>query len=167
MKLTWFGGHTLRVQVGGEIIVFDPDKGPAGTERAEIAGGADQEFRWEGPFWNADAQTWRPRRVDALAPEAERVRVHLLAFNARLIDAPGEPPLLLMGALDGAGRWARDATVVAFSPDAARSALRELGPRLIALALTDPELSATFSEMAGHLDGTGLVSLEPGLALEV
>jgi hypothetical protein len=166
MKLTWFGGHTLRVQIGGEIIVFDPARGPAGTDRAEIAGGADQEFEWEGPYPTADARTWRPRRAVPLAA-AGRVQVYDTGSGARLIDAIGEPPLILMGALDGAGKWARDAVVIAFSRPAALAALDTLGPRLIALALIEPELTAAFSEMGGLLDGTGLVSLEPGLALEV
>lgn len=168
MKLTWFGGHTLRVQIGGEIIVFDPTGGPANTDHAEVVGGADQVFEWAGPYLNVDAKTWRPRRATLLAePHVGRVEVYITGFGSRLIDAVGEPPLVLMGSLEGAGKWAKDAVVVAFSRADALAALDVLAPRLIALAMPEEDLSGVFPDLSGLLDGTVLVSLEPGLALEV
>ena len=40
-------------------------------------------------------------------------------------------------------------------------------PQLIALAADEQTLDLAIAELGEHLDGTGLVSLEPGLALEV
>lgn len=168
MKLTWFGGKCLRVYIGGEIIVFDPTGGPVGTDHAEVVSGADQIFEWGGPYEPADPRAWRPRRIKPLAePAIEPVRVLLIGFDARLVDAAGEPPLVLMGGIEGAGNWARDAVVVAFSLHQALAALSVLSPRLLALALPEADLDPAIAELSGQLNGTSLVSLEPGLALEV
>jgi hypothetical protein len=40
-------------------------------------------------------------------------------------------------------------------------------PRLLALAAEEGDVETAIAELAEHLDGTGLVSLEPGMALEV
>jgi hypothetical protein len=40
-------------------------------------------------------------------------------------------------------------------------------PRLVALAVDEQTLDTAVEELSEHLDGAGLVSLEPGLALEV
>ena len=40
-------------------------------------------------------------------------------------------------------------------------------PRLIVLALDEQTLDTVVEELGEHLQGVGLVSLEPGLALEV
>jgi hypothetical protein len=40
-------------------------------------------------------------------------------------------------------------------------------PRLIALAADEQTLDSAIEALSEHLDGAGLVSLEPGLALEV
>jgi hypothetical protein len=40
-------------------------------------------------------------------------------------------------------------------------------PRLIVLALDEQTLDTVVGELGEHLEGVGLVSLEPGLALEV
>jgi hypothetical protein len=40
-------------------------------------------------------------------------------------------------------------------------------PRLMALAVDEQTLDTAIEELSEHLDGAGLVSLEPGLALEV
>jgi len=40
-------------------------------------------------------------------------------------------------------------------------------PKLVALAVDEQTLDQVIEELSEHLDGAGLVSLEPGLALEV
>ncbi|MEQ1901758.1 MAG: hypothetical protein ABL866_13630 [Devosia sp.] len=168
MKITWFGGRTLRVHIGGQIIVLDPRGRSAETGHAEVVSGADQLVEWGGPYREVDPRTWRPRR-SSLRDEDDRqpVEVLLIGFEARLIDAVGEPPLVLMGTIEGAGNWSRDAVVVAYSEDAALAALNVLGPRLVALALPEGKVEPVFSKLSNLLDGTTLVALEPGLALEV
>lgn len=78
--------------------------------------------------------------------------------NAVLVDAAGEPPLIL-GTPGSLGRWANDAIAVLFEPAAPPPV------RLIALAVSDVE--AAVAAMQPQLDGTGLVALESGMALEV
>ena len=169
MKITWFGGHCLRFHIGGEIVVFDPmDGGPPDTDHSEVVSGADQVLEWAGPFGNADAKTWRPRRTRALeASNRGGVQVYFIGFDTRLVDAAGEPPLVLMGSIEEAGSWSREAVVVAFSLAGALGALNVLSPRLIALALPEADLDHAITKLSGRLDSTSLVSLEPGLALEV
>lgn len=168
MKLTWFGGTTLRIHIGGRILVADP-AGISGVDADELVSGADQVFDLNGlpPVHTAG---WQPRRPTAMIGEAglSEVFVHGLAGRSALVDAVGEPPLLLLGgAPRGAGRWSRGAVVVAFAVDAAATSLEALGPRLIALAMPDAEAEAAFVALRDRLDGTGLVALERGMALEV
>ncbi|MCY1543069.1 hypothetical protein D9M68_788630 [compost metagenome] len=90
-----------------------------------------------------------------------------------LVDALGEPPLLLVaGELPRLGWWAGDAVVVLFGDGAAMSALgRALldgtPPRLIGLAGNEDDVDVAIIALREHLDGTGLVSLEARLALEI
>ena len=94
--------------------------------------------------------------------------------SALLLAAAGEPPLVLLGAgdLPRFGRWADGAVIVLL---AAREALIAevtalldiVRPRIIALAFDEQTLDLAVDAIAEHLDGTGLVSMEPGLALEV
>ena len=91
-----------------------------------------------------------------------------------LIDAAGEPPLVLLGsgAQPRFGRWADDAVVVLFgggdSVVRGGSVLLDVArPKLIALAADEATVDLAIAALRDHLDGTGLVSLEPGLALEV
>ncbi len=89
---------------------------------------------------------------------SDPVRLHRLG-EAIIVDALGEPPLLLGPPPANAGRWLADAVVVLFAPAEPPPA------RLIALALDDIE--AAIAAIAPKLDGTALVALERGLALEV
>jgi len=41
MKLTWFGGTTLRVYVGGEIVVIDAGGAADGIDHGELVAGAN------------------------------------------------------------------------------------------------------------------------------
>ncbi len=169
MKLTWFGGRTLRIHIGGEILVCDADGAPADINRRELLSGADKAFAMSDSGPAIDVARWQARRPAALVDEAQRpeVKVHSLGLSSVLVDAVGEPPLLLLAAGVSAGRWGRDAVVVAFASDVAEAALDGIGPRLVALALPEPDADAAVSRLRHRLSGTALVALEPGMALEV
>jgi hypothetical protein len=179
VKLTWFGGTTLRIHIGGEILVCDPDGAPPGVDRGELRSGADRMFgiaKDDPALAKIDPAAWRPRAaaraIDAAAPSA--VLLYRLGARSILIDAVGEPPLLLLAeeAPPRLGRWAADAVVVLFHASdalvAAATVLLDVSPpRMIALAVDEAGLDLAVAEIAEHLDGTGLVSLEPGMAVEV
>lgn len=172
MKLTWFGGTTLRVYIGGRILVVDPAT-IGGVELAELTSGADRVFGLHDDLPSIDARRWQPRRAPTLLNETEEpdVLVHRLAPTAVLVDAVGEPPLLLVaGAVPAAGRWGNDAIVVVLGPDhasTATAALEALTPRLIAVAGDDAAVDSVLAAIGSRLDSTGFMALEPGLALEV
>lgn len=153
MKLTWFGGPTLRVHIGGDIIVLDPPPGAG-----EIVSGADRLIRSSEALPEAPAD-WRPRAPGRLIDTGRRgVMIHRLE-NALLLDAPGEPPLLV-GMPPPLGRWASDAVVVLFRPPEAPPRAR-----LIVLAMDEP--GPAMEAMRPRLDGTALVALERAMGLEI
>ena len=170
MKITWFGGSAFRVQMGGQIIVVDPEQGQ-GVDRAELSSGADAIIDSESALGRAGPE-WRPRpRASLLEAGSELRPVEVLSAGdgAVLIDGDEERPLLIVsGDVPALGRWAAQAVIVLAGEHlAARgSAVAQLGARLIALAGSDLEVDAAFGELGGHLDGTGLVALEHGLAIE-
>lgn len=170
MKLTWFGGRTLRILIGGSILVLDP--APIdGVVPAELVSGADLVLGADEALPAVDTRGWRPRRAATVVEETNKQpgpAVHDAGAGSILIDAVGEPPLLLFGAHSPeAGRWARDAVVIAFDPTAAADALDRLEPRLIALALPENDLDGVFGALRDRLGDTALVALERGLALEI
>lgn len=175
MKLTWFGGTTLRVYVGGEIVVVDAAGAPAGVDRGELRAGADRELRTDDDSLpRLDPATWRPRGRASLLDAPPLLEIFRIASGALMIAAAGEPVLVLLGAGEPPrfGRWADGAVVVLTSARAAlvaeATALLDMArPRLIALAVESERLDAVVAALAEHLGGAGLVSLEPGLALEV
>ena len=147
----------------------------AGVDRAELLSGADREFcsRW--------GQGCLPliRRVEAAAGAGglsmrrprSRSRSSPSVSGAVLIDAAGEPPARAGGrSMPGSARtvvarmrWSlrsRGATSAAVL-DAFRPKLhRACAPEADSRSRRSPALR-------DQLDGTGLVALEPGLALEV
>jgi hypothetical protein len=176
MKLTWFGRTALRVHSGGEIVVVDADSAPAGVDRSELLAGADRQVVLSGDRGvpRIDPAGWRrpaaPRAIDSPSP----AEILSIAPSALLIAAAGEPPLVILGAGQPPrfGRWADGAVIVLTS--GRESLVSEVTvlldvarPRLIALAADEPMLDKAIAELSEHLDGTGLVSLEPGLAVEV
>ena len=97
MKLTWFGGTTLRIHIGGQILVMDAGAAPAGIDAVELVSGADAQFESRGDgVPGVDAARWKPRRPARLLDEGsdpETVAVFRAGQGATLVDAVGEPPL--------------------------------------------------------------------------
>ena len=176
MKLTWFGGTTMRAHIGGEMLVIDAAGAPAGIDRAELVSGADRLVSFGGlaVLKSVDPTGWTPRRAPALIDEAEVPSVAVYCAGwAILIDAVGERPLLLINReVERMGRWAGNAVVVLMGsaealPGLAENVLERLAPKLMAVAGTEEAVDQVILRVGSLLDGTGLMALEPGLALEV
>lgn len=169
MKLTWFGGTTVRVHIGGSILVCDPT-GINGVDPDELVSGADRVFVIAEGLERVDPAVWQPGRAGTMLDEAAPVQV-LGVEGGAIVSVAGEAPLLLVtGDLPRIGRWGRDAVVVVFGDAADRLAgavLDEVGPQLIAIAAPEATVDRAFAALKDRLDGTGLTSLEAGLALEV
>ena len=173
MKLTWFGGTALRVYVGGEIVVIDADDAPAGVDRSELRAGAAHIVEL-GKVPEINPAFWRNRQVARAIDDQPPLEIHGIGPAAVLIAAAGEPPLVVLGAgeLPRFGRWSDGAVVVLCSAGESLVAdvtvlLDVSRPKLVALAVDEQTLDTAVEELSEHLDGAGLVSLEPGLALEV
>ncbi|MFN4210393.1 MAG: hypothetical protein ACK4G5_07485 [Devosia sp.] len=177
MKLTWFGGTTIRIHIGGAILVVDAAAAPAGIDAAELVSGADREIADFGTgLPDVDTAHWKPRKPVRLLDETEHlpeVEAWSAGAGALLIEAVGEPPLLLVtGEMPVLGRWAEGAVVVLFGDGARLSALGEAvleatPPRLLALAGDEAAIDAAIPVLREGLDGTGLVALHARLALEI
>jgi len=171
MKLTWFGGTTIRIHIGGKILVADPS-GIGWVDPDELVSGADATFALDGGLPEIDPVLWQPGRPASMLDEDALVEVTAHGFEGgALIAAIGEAPLLLLAQrVPKAGRWARDSVVVVFGDDGDRlaaEALDAFGPRLIAVAGSDAVVERAFAALRERLDGTALVALEAGMALEV
>lgn len=176
MKLTWFGGTTVRLHIGGAILVGDAAGAPAGIDQTELVSGADRVFTLDAAeLQSADAASWKPRRASrVLDDDGSLPEVLLWAVEGGvLVDAVGEPPLLLVtGATGELGRWADGAVIVLFGDGAALSergavVLNARAPKVIALAAEEAAVDIAIAALRDLLDGTGLFSLEPGMALEI
>ena len=171
MKLTWFGGTTFRIHIGGRILVVRGGEA-GGVVPEELLSGADVTFSLEAGLPEVDPVLWRPRRAGAMIEEAElpEVLVHGVAGGA-LVAAIAEPPLLLLtGEPVRTGRWGQEAVVVILGADIVRRSaevLQDMRPRLIALAGEESAVDAVFAALRDRLEETSLVALEPAMALEV
>ncbi|WDR05714.1 hypothetical protein PSQ90_15905 [Devosia rhodophyticola] len=176
MKLTWFGGTTTRIHIGGQILVLDANGAPGGIDQTELVSGADQTLEFGGELPVASAADW----VRRLAPKVldddgvvAPVQIWRLSAGVLLVDATGEAPLVLArGEAPGFGRWGRDAVVVIFGDGAelitfGRAVLSENGPRLLALAGAEVAVDMAVPALSAHLDGAGLLALEAGMGVEV
>jgi hypothetical protein len=177
MKLTWFGGTTIRIHIGGAILVVDPEGAPVGIDAAELVSGADTVIAGFGTGLEPiDSRSWKPRRPPRVLDETEdlpMVEAWSVGEGAILVDAIGEPPLLLVGGeVPPLGRWAEGAIITLFGSGARVATLGavvldDTPPRLLALAGDEAAIDTAIASLRDRLDGTGLVSLEAGLALEV
>jgi hypothetical protein len=180
MKLTWFARTTIRIHIGGRILVADADLAPGFVDRNELVSGADRVFALAGDAANLpplDPGKWRPRGQPKLIDQGEQaseVVLHRFGEGAVLVDAAGEPPIVLVAGsrLPHFGRWADGAVAVLFGRGeamiASATALLDVArPRLLALAADEPQIDIAMEALRDRLDGAALVALEPGLALEV
>lgn len=177
MKLTWFGGTTVRVHIGGAILVVDAESAPTWIDRTELVSGADHVVAGFGATLpKVEAAQWKPRKPARLLDEGTDlppVDVWNAGEGVLLVDAVGEPPLLLVrGEVPPLARWAEGAVIVLFGDGAAfgrsgLAVLKQQPARLIALAGDEASVDSAIGILRDALDGTGLVSLEAGLALEI
>lgn len=135
----------------------------------ELVSGADRVFDIDG-LERVDPAVWQPGRVGSMLDEAGEVAV-LGIDGGAIVAAASEPPLVLAKAkLPRLGRWGRDAVVVVFGDGAdglAGDVLEAVGPKLIAVAAPEAVVDRAFTALRDRLDGTGLTSIEAGMALEV
>jgi hypothetical protein len=169
MKLTWFGGTTVRIYVGGSILVCDA-AGISGVDPDELVSGANRVFSLNEGLATVDPATWQPQRAGSMLEDVAEVQVVGIEGGA-IVSAAGEAPLLLLhGEPPRLGRWARDAVVAVFGTRAdelAAAVLDTAGPQLIAVAAEEAVVERTFIALKDRLQGTGLTSLDVGMALEV
>ena len=75
MKLTWFGGTTFRVYVGGKVLVVDAEGVPGGIDRTELVSGADRVFGLADDTKNPrlTVAIWRQRLASAGFPSCAKI----------------------------------------------------------------------------------------------
>ena len=174
MKLTWFGGTALRVYVGGEIVVIDPETAAAGVETRELLSGADRVLRLAEDLPPVDAVNWRPQPPGRAIDEPVATEIASIGPATVLISAAGDPPLLVSNTLElpRVGRWADAAVFVLFGHRGALVgeailALDLARPKHLLLAADETVVDDFVSRIADRLRDMSFSSLEPGLALEV
>ena len=94
MQLTWFGGTTFRIHIGGKMLVVEAEGAPGGIDRTELLSGADRAFGLADALPEVEPRKWQPRKVGALIDEGSElpdVLVYRLAAGAVLVEAAGEP----------------------------------------------------------------------------
>jgi hypothetical protein len=174
MKLTWFGGTTVRMHIGGAILVIDPDGASPGIDPTELVSGADQIVRSDS-LKKIELASWRPRKAGRLLDDEGLLPVQVWGTEsgAILLDAIGEPPLLLFPNSEPLlGRWA-DSAIIVIAGTGERlttlgaTILKHAQSRLLILAGDDAAIDHAISILRDQLDGTSLVALEPRMALEV
>ncbi|MHA6299200.1 hypothetical protein [Devosia sp. CAU 1758] len=173
MKITWFGGTTFRIQIGGQILVIDAQSAPEGIDRNELVSGADHVVTLGDRHSEADAADWKRRPAERLLDEGDSqrpVQFWSVGRTGLLIDGDDDMPLLLLGSGNPAlGRWAEKAVIILAGEQLAGRGTALLGgdrPRLMALAGSEAEIGAAIDAVRDLLDGTALLALEPGLAVE-
>ncbi|QQR40647.1 hypothetical protein [Devosia rhizoryzae] len=174
MKLTWFGDRSFRFHLGGQIVVVEADSAPNQVDRAELTSGADVVVGFDTVLPSADAITWRPRAPQRLLDAGADLRpadIVSVGDGSLLIDAEDERPLLILTSNNGPlGRWAGKAVIILVGLDLCGRAIQLIessAPPLIGLTGSEPEVDAAFAALRDKLGDTGLVALEPGLAVEV
>jgi Predicted Zn-dependent hydrolases of the beta-lactamase fold len=173
MKITWFGQSALRIHLGGQVVVIDAGQANAGVDQGELRSGADIVLALDDPQPKVDGSTWKPRPAQRLLEAGEQTRpVDMWSPGQRsvLIDPDEDMPLLVAGGpVPALGRWIERTVVLMVGSDLAERAQALLAggaPRLLALAAEEREVDAAIGAIRDRLDGTGVVALEPGLAVE-
>ncbi|MET3925357.1 hypothetical protein [Devosia sp. 2618] len=178
MKLTWFGGTTIRVHIGGAILVVDAAGAPGGIDAVELVSGADgviERFGVDLP--RVETGRWKRRKAERLLDTPSDAPPVVETFSAGagavLIDAVGEPPLMLIaGEVPPLGRWTDSAVLVVFGHGAGltrlgAAVLDDTPPRLLVLAGDEDAVDVAIPALRDQLDGAGLMALQAGLALEI
>ena len=176
MKLTWFGGTTLRVYVGGEIVVIDADLAPNAVRRQELISGADHVVALGGETPRIDAERWRVPRASRGMDARRPLEVLSIGPNTCLLSGEGDPPLLVLNVteLPRLGHWVDGSVIVVFGEKGAN-----LAEDIVELDLAQPRhlllgaAEETVERLVDRLEALderfeiGFTSLEPGLAVEV
>jgi hypothetical protein len=173
MKLTWFRATAFRIQIGGQIVVVDAHAAPEEVDGAELISGANRVVSLDENLAPANGGTWRPRAAQRLLESGGELRplgLYSIGAGSLLIDADEDRPLLVLeGDVLELGHWVSQAVIILCGTGLAERAERLIAgssPRLIALAASDREVDATFAALRDKLGDTGLIALEPGLAVE-
>jgi hypothetical protein len=180
MKLTWFGGTTLRVYVGGEIVVVDPDTAPAGVSQQELRSGADRVVSLRDPNPRIDPERWTVPRPSRPMDNPRPLEVMSIGLDTCLISGESDPPLLILNVTDlpRFGHWVDGAVIVLFGEKGAALVadivvLDLAKPKHLVLAAENETIERLFDRVdATDLDDSfwrdhSFSSLEPGLAVEV
>ena len=186
MKITWFGGHALRIQASGQIAALYPESADEGFDRHELLSGADRIV--EGPVSDLPAylatsfEHPAPKRlIDELDEEADGLSFTIARLGEADIVVQGEQesPLVVLAVgegdvTDAPGDWphhVRDCTILLFRIDSAILRLvmqlaRSGRVRVFLVAV--PGLSeAEWAELAAAGEGVPMQVLEPSLGLEL
>lgn len=176
MKITWFGGSTLRLYIGGKIIVTDADKAPDTLDAHEVSAAADQMMALGAglrALKSLDVDHWKSKKPVRLIdqPEGQELDFYAIANEALFIDEREEGPVIVAPAdFAGWGRFADQAIVVLYGDanaivSSAQSLLTTARPRLLALgceAISDQ----AFAILAADCRDCALQVLEKGFAVE-
>lgn len=176
MKITWFGGSTFRIYVGGKIFVTDHDRAPEGVDPHEVSAAADHKIDLSDgivEFPYLDVENWKKRRPQRLLdmPEEMIAALYTIEGEALFIDEPQEGPVIVAPAGQTAwGHFADNAVVVLYGNssailEGAQSLLIAARPKLITIAtsgISDTQMSALGS-VCGEC---ALQILEQGFAIE-
>lgn len=176
MKITWFGGSTFRLYIGGQIFVTDEKRAPAGVDAHEVAAAADHRIDLSDgivEFDTLDVENWqrkRPRRVID-EPVEEIAALFTIEGEALFIDEPQEGPVIVApGGQTAWGRFADNAVVVLYGAppavlEGAQALLIAARPKLIAIA-SEGFSDRQFESLGKVCGDCALQILEQGFAVE-
>jgi len=176
MKITWFGGSTFRLYIGGVIFVTDIVHAPEGVDQRELSAGADHRIDLRDglvEFPYLDIENWRPRRPGRMIdiPAEQIAALYTISGEALFIDEPQEGPVIIAPSDQTAwGHFADNAVAVLYGPpksinSGARALMLSARPKLIAIA-TEGLGEREFQALAEICDGCALQVLEPGMSVE-
>jgi len=176
MKITWFGGSTFRIYVGGKIFVTDHDRAPEGIDPHEVSAAADYKInlsdgKIEFPYLDIESRKdQRPRRLIDV-PQELIASLYTIEGEALFIDEPQEGPVVVApGQQTAWGHFADNAVVVLHGKseevlEGAQSLLVAARPKLVAIA-ADGFSEDQLGVLAKTCGNCALQVLEQGLPVE-
>lgn len=176
MKITWFGGTTFRLYLGGKIFVTDGHLVPKDISRHEVEAAADHLIDLSDGVQDLaylDPESWTRKKPVRLidAPEEEIAALYTLSGEGLFIDEPAEGPVILApGGETAWGHFADGAVAILFGTAqnvlaGAEALLIAARPRLIALAAEGLSTDG-FRGLSVRAGGCAVLILEPRLAVE-